>query len=163
MTSSDQPSVTAERFDSAIDKWIIGILLLGPVVAAGAAVALLMMDRMGDAATLFFCGAFTLIATMAFAVPCRYTIDPEHIAVRCGLIYYRIPLNDVISVESSRTLRSGPALSLKRVVVSTKRKDHILSPMDRDAFINRVQNAIDERTRSRETTPGNSSINAHDD
>ena len=80
--------------------------------------------------------AFALLVTMVFTYPCRYTIDHDGLTIRCGLFrfYFRHP--DIAKVNKTASLRSGPALSLKRVEVITDRgRRIIISPRDRDAFI----------------------------
>ncbi len=126
---------TSQIYNSAIDAWIAVMLMMTPALAAVIGGYLLWFGRAGDAAIMFASGAFALLVTMAFAIPCRYTILDDALSIRCGLIFYQVPLNEIVSVESTSTLRSGPALSMRRVAVKTSKRTIILSPKDRDRFI----------------------------
>ena len=91
---------------------------------------------------LFIMAAATLVVTAAFTVPCRYTMLDDALSVRCGIIFYQISFDQIESVEPSRTLRSGPALSMRRVLVTTKKRKYVLSPRERDEFIANLKASI---------------------
>lgn len=146
-TSADNTKTrAAKRYESAVDLWLIVLLLLAPVVATGLAVYLVIDGRPGEASPLFLAAAVAIIVPAAFIVPCRYTLLNDTLSVRSGLICYQIPLSEIVSVEKSRSLRSGPALSLRRVAVHTQRRTILISPKDRDGFIQDVTHAV-ERAR----------------
>lgn len=102
---------------------------------------LLWLGESADATVLFVVGGMTALITTAFAVPCRYTILQDTLSIRCGLIIYQVPLADIEHVEKSSSLWSGPALSIKRVLVSTAKRKHLVSPKDRDEFIRELRKA----------------------
>ena len=128
-------------YESAIDTWIAVMLLVTPLLAAGVGIYLIWIGEPGDASVMFLTAAVTLLTTGAFTVPCRYTLLQDTLSVRCGLICYQIPYDEIKRVEPSASLRSGPALSLRRVLVETDRKKHYLSPKDRDQFIDELSRA----------------------
>ncbi len=117
-----------------------------PAVAIFFAVVLIRQGRAADALTLFLLGSGFLIVTGMFTFPCRYTILDDALSIRCGLLFYQIPLADVQRVERSTSLRSGPALSVRRVLVETRTRKYLVSPQDRDRFIADLQAAIDAQT-----------------
>ena len=133
---------------SAVDLWLVIVLLLSPMVAFAVGIYLWREGDMDGAKMLFLTAAVTLAATLIFVVPCRYTVDDDELHIRCGIISYRVPIKLIDSVERSRTLISGPALSLNRVIVKTKLKNYILSPRDRDAFIDDITTASALKRRS---------------
>ncbi|MCG8650136.1 MAG: PH domain-containing protein [Pirellulales bacterium] len=144
MTKTDPAnSRSSQVYESAIDPWIALVLFIGPAVGAGVGIFLLADGNAAGASLLFFIAGMTLILTMAVTIPCRYTLLDDALSIRCGLICYQIPLHQIQAVDPSATLRSGPALSLRRVVVRTPKKQHILSPKDRDRFIREVKQAIE--------------------
>lgn len=120
---------------SGVDLWIAIMLILTPVFAAGLGLFLLLDGRNGDAIILFITAGATALVTAAFTLPCRYTILDDALSVRCGIIFYQIPLDQIESIEPSRTIRSGPALSMRRVLIRTHKRKYILSPRARDEFI----------------------------
>ncbi|MFG0290929.1 MAG: PH domain-containing protein [Rhodopirellula sp. JB044] len=127
---------------SAIDWWV-AVLLGAPIVGAVAVAAyLIALDRPGDASVMFLTAAGILVVTAIFTVPCRYTLLTDTLSIRCGVVCYQVPYETIREVRKSATLRSGPALSLRRVVVKTDRREHILSPVDRDRFIEQLNARI---------------------
>ena len=139
MTEQNEPSRhRADVFDSAIDPWIAVVLFLAPTLATGIGIYLVIAGGPADASVLFIAAAVTLLVTAAFTLPCRYTILDDALSIRCGLICYQIPLDEIQSVQATKTWRSGPALSMRRVVVTTSRRNYILSPKDRDKFMDQL-------------------------
>ena len=116
-------------------------MLLGfPIVMSVAiAVWLFAVGRSGDAAIMFVTAAGITLVTAIFTVPCRYTLLTDTLSIRCGLICYQIPYSTIRDVRLSSTWSSGPALSLRRIVIRTDRREHIISPVDRERFIEQLQ------------------------
>ena len=127
----DRPTV----YPSAIDLWIAVVLIMSPMFAAAIGVYAWTEGERDGAIILLITACATLLLTLGLTIPCRYTIEEEDLHVRCGIISYRIPLKTVERVEPSRTWVSGPALSMKRVMVFTKFRNYVLSPADREGFI----------------------------
>ena len=76
-------------------------------------------------------------------VPCRYTLESDHLLIRCGLIRQRIPYRDITAITPSRSLWSAPALSLQRVKLSYGRSSsQLVSPRERAAFIQALQHRV---------------------
>ena len=122
-------------YDSAIDLWVAALILLSPLASAAIGVYLLIQGQADGAMYLFLVGAGSLILTIAFTHPCRYTILEDSISIRCGILFYQIPFAEIESVESSSSWLSGPALSMRRVKIKTKKRTIIVSPQQRDEFI----------------------------
>lgn len=143
-TDRSRASTTRSRlvFHSAVDTWLAVLLALPIVGSAAIAFYLIAMGRPDDASLLFLIAAVNLAVTMAFTVPCRYTLLEDTLSVRCGLICYQVPYETITEVQPSSTLVSGPALSLRRVVIQTERRKHILSPADRERFIAELQSRL---------------------
>ncbi|KAA1260803.1 hypothetical protein LF1_33450 [Rubripirellula obstinata] len=134
--SPSHPTTQIKVYESAIDRWVIALLLLSPLTSAAIGVYCFANGKADDAAILFAAAAFTLLVSIAFTLPCRYTLTADAISIRCGLfVFYRITYNDIESVQRTSTWRSGPALSLNRVEIKTNQKSVIISPVNRDQFI----------------------------
>lgn len=129
--SPDRPTV----YTSGVDLWIAVLLIMSPIFAAGLGLYAWTEGEKDGAVILLITAVATCVFTLALTLPCRYTIEDEDLHVRCGILSYRIPLKTIERVEPSRTLASGPALSLKRVKVFTKFKNYVLSPRDQEEFI----------------------------
>lgn len=87
-------------------------------------------------------GAATLMLTGLVTVPCRYTLLDDSLSIRCGVYFTRIPLDRIRAIEPSRSWLSGPALSLQRIKVSTASRYYLISPADRDRFIEELTAAV---------------------
>ena len=130
-------------YESAIDAWIIAMLLLSPIAGTALGVYCFVNQNADDAAIFFAASAFTLMISIALTLPCRYTLTDDAVSIRCGLlVFYRVPYRDIESINPTATWRSGPSLSLKRVEIKTSKKSVIVSPKDRDQFINDLQSRI---------------------
>lgn len=123
-------------YPSRVDLWIAAMLAMTPVFAVAIGIYLMIDGRHGDAMILFLAAGFTALVSAAFTIPCRYTVLDDALSVRCGVLFYQIPFDQIESIEPSSTLRSGPALSMRRVMIVTKKgRKCIISPDPRDEFI----------------------------
>ena len=141
---SHQPSKSPRRsvYVSAVDWWVAVLLMLSPVICVGMTGILLQEGRTQDALYCLLTGAGTLLVTGLFTVPCRYTILTDMLAIRCGILFMRVPLHQIRVIEPSRSWLSGPALSLRRVKISTASRFYLVSPADRDRFIEELSQAV---------------------
>jgi membrane protein YdbS with pleckstrin-like domain len=135
-------------YESAVDFWIAAMLLMTPVLAAGIGIYLILQGRPDDAVILFLCGAATLVVPALFTLPCRYTILADTLSVRCGIVCYQVPFTEIETIEPSRTWLSGPALSMRRVMIKTKKRRVIVSPREREEFIADLRAAVANCKRS---------------
>jgi len=129
-------------YPSAVDRWLVILLVLPIAISAGLGLYFFWDGRPGDASVMFLTAAAILAVTGMFTVPCRYTLLDDALSIRCGVICYQVAYADIHEIKPSSTLLSGPALSLRRVIVSTKRRNHILSPVDREHFIEQLQRRL---------------------
>lgn len=133
-------------YPSAVDRWLAFLLLLPIVGSVAAGVVLIAMQRPGDATSMFAAAVVITLVTALFTVPCRYTLLEDALSVRCGILFYQIPYEQIVDVRTSFTFASGPALSLRRVIVRTEKRDHILSPADRESFMEALQARTPKRS-----------------
>ncbi len=140
---TDNPQRPTVVYPSAIDRWVVVLLLLSPVTGVVLGGYLFAIGRADGAAVLFATAAITVLVLLACTLPCRYTLLDDIISIRCGIIiFHRVPYDKIESIELSSTLRSGPALSLKRVLIKTSQRSFVLSPEDRQRFIDDVQDRM---------------------
>ena len=132
------------------------MLLLTPVVAAAIGIYLITQNRPSDAGYLFLTSVGSLAVTGLFIHPCRYTLLKDTMGIRCGILAYQVPYDEIESIEKSGTWVSGPALSMKRVLIRTKHRNFVVSPKFRDEFMDDLSQAancrIDESPNSNATT-----------
>ncbi|QDV65601.1 hypothetical protein Pan14r_33100 [Crateriforma conspicua] len=141
MPESSLPHRHPEVFPSAIDRWLILVVTAGPFIATAAGIHTWLHGNPNDAAMLFLAGAGALLLTLLFMLPCRYTLSDDTLAIRCGLIVFHVPVNEITDLRPTSTLLSGPALSLRRVEIKTRNRRYIVSPRDRERFISTLRAA----------------------
>lgn len=128
-------------FRSKVDAWLIAVIAAAVVFTA--AQGFLMREASPEGSVASFSVAALVVAVfMALAVPCRYTLERDHLYIRSGLIRQRIAYKDITGVEPSRNPLSAPALSLQRVKVSYKGWFQLISPLDRERFIQLLEERV---------------------
>ncbi|MAI72122.1 MAG: hypothetical protein CMM01_20695 [Rhodopirellula sp.] len=140
---SSERQLPATVYPSGVDLWIVVMLILAPITSLVIAGYLLQQGQGGGALTLFLCAAATASLTAAVTIPCRYTLHDDALTVRCGLLCYQIPLEEITSISKSASILSGPALSMKRVLIKTSKRTHILSPKQRESFIQNLEQQLE--------------------
>lgn len=142
MSDNANASPRKSVYVSAVDWWIAVTVLLGPMVCVGLTGVLLQQGRFQEALYCLLAGVGTLLFTAIFTVPCRYTILRDSLSIRCGVIFMQVPLSQIKSIEPSGSWLSGPALSVRRVKISTASRFYLVSPADRERFIEELTEAV---------------------
>lgn len=127
-----------DHFPSHRDVWITAVVWLA--ILAMVAVIVPVWTRAGDWETrLIVTGLLAVSAIFSGSVlyGTSYTLEERELLVRSGPLRWRVPYDAITKVAPSRTLLSGPACSLDRLVIS--RNDRLLglviSPIDRARFL----------------------------
>lgn len=128
-------------YHSAVDLWIACLLVSSPLALMVMTLAMMQQGRNNDSLVCLIAAAVTLVATAAFTVPCRYTILSDSVTIRCGLLFYRVPFDKIKNIELSGSWLSAPAMSLRRVKISTASQFYLVSPRDREKFIEELEAA----------------------
>lgn len=130
-------------YDSAVDRWVAVLLAISPLMSIVIGIWLWFDGQSDAASVLFVSGALVTFVTVALTLPCRYTLLEDVISIRCGwFLFYQVAYDDLVSADPSTTLRSGPALSLKRVELATKGRTYIVSPKEQKKFLDDVRERI---------------------
>lgn len=129
-------------YASAVDWWLALLLMAGPVICVALTGVLLSRGQSAEAMQCLLAGGVTLVITAMCTIPCRYTLMPDCLTIRCGVYFVRIPLEQIRAVEPSGSWLSGPALSLRRIKISTASRFYLISPVDRERFIEELNAAI---------------------
>jgi hypothetical protein len=121
-------------YRSRIDAWLVIIVVAGVAVALMQAV---LLHERAPVAALVALGVaiFTVAVVMVMTLPCRYELQSDHLLIRCGLIRQRIAYADITGIAPSRSMVAAPALSLRRVKISFRHGEQLVSPREREDFI----------------------------
>lgn len=123
-------------YPSKRDTWLMAIVGLGALVALIGIVTVWMTPE-----ALPMRVAYTLVMGLVFGfvawifVATHYTLDKEVLMVRSGPISWRIPLADIERVKPSRNPLSSPALSMDRLEIRYGKRSVLISPADREGFL----------------------------
>lgn len=126
-------------FESAVDRWLIFLMAMAPATSFFSGIYAWWLGQPDGAAILFGCGAAATLVMAAVAFPCRYTVLEDSLSIRFGIMVRQIPLSEIVSAQSTASLRSGPALSLRRIAIQTRKNTTIISPKDREGFLSELQ------------------------
>lgn len=138
LPSQDAPDPAVYR--SAVDWWIACLVIASPLFVIIFGLYLLPTST-GGGMTTIGSGIF-LVLLSALYLPCDYTFKADHLLVRCGVIKKKVPYASITKIEKSSNPLSSPALSLKRIRIDYDSKFILISPGDRDGFIERLQERV---------------------
>lgn len=131
-------------YKSKKDGWLI-MVIYGVVLASLAGSMTLVLSRtvmnLFTAAVMFVLG---VILPMWLVRTTYYVLDDRQLAVKCGPFNWSIPLAKIRSVKRTRSMLSGPALSLDRVQIRYGRLGIfglvLISPENREQFLSDLEN-----------------------
>ena len=88
------------RFPSRIDAWLGGVMLLGILVSAALAIALLLHKGIASLATVPLLAAGL---SLWLLVDTWYGIDDKELIVQCGQFRTSVPIANIRAVRPTRT------------------------------------------------------------
>ena len=139
---SDPVTTAAPRYPTAIDGWIVAATL----AAIGVSLAEAVLVFPTSPSTAFL--SMTVVLLVAgfvgsLSYPCEYILERDLLLIRAGLARWRIPYARITTIEPSRSVWAGPALSLRRVKIGYGRRFVLVSPRDREGFIEALRARVD--------------------
>jgi len=129
-------------YPSAFDTWLMIVMYGPPVGMLAASVWFVAVGQDAEGVILGLMGLALLLFNLLLTRPCRYTLTADTLNIRCGLMNETIPLERIRSAEKSSSILSAPALSLRRVCIRLDKGQRLVSPVNRDQFIEDVMESI---------------------
>ena len=128
--------MSAKRFTSRIDRWIL-LLLVAVIVGLFAIIVGVTVADEEPLVTLMLIGicllAMGIVASML--VGTHYTVDGDQLRIASGPFRWKVDVASITSVEPTRNPVSSPALSLDRLRIRYGGGRSILvSPADAKGF-----------------------------
>ena len=137
--------MAAKKFKSKVDRWILVLILLaiiGQVVAITAAVNEAGEPAMITSLILVMIGVVALMVWLLLGT--HYTVDRGTIRIVSGPFRWKVPIDEITSVEATRNPLSSPALSLDRLSIRYgKRRRIMISPADKVGFLKAIGHDLD--------------------
>jgi len=123
------------HFRSKVDWWLVGVLVASLVASGVAALGSGMWPGWL---------AFVLVATIVpwILLQTDYELTESALKIRCGFYRTSVAVADILALEASHNPRSAPALSLDRIDVRHRRGHVLISPRDREAFVEAVRERV---------------------
>ena len=127
-------------FRSKIDLWLVIVTVAVPIVILE--FILDGLDTPGKFAELLalviVVAVLGIIAWLYFST--RYTISGDFLLVKAGPFSWVIPIEDIVSVESTSNPMSSPALSLDRLLIRYGQSAELMiSPKDKSGFMKELK------------------------
>ncbi len=135
----DPPARTVVCVRTAVDFWVAVCLAIGPGLALALAIVAWQNGREDEALIVLGVGALSVLVMIPFLVPCRYTLLPDALSIRCGLIHATVPYDQIRDVQLSGSWASGLGLSLRRLAIQTDKRRYLISPIDRESFAKQLR------------------------
>ena len=130
--------LTTVRFNSKIDNWILAVLAGSLVASMLAAITIIRSPEpvIIMTFTLILIGTASVLVVWILLAT-YYTFENQFLAVRCGPMRLRVPLEKITEVAPSRSPLSGPALSLDRLKIKHRGSTIgvLISPVDKSGFL----------------------------
>lgn len=135
-------SARRQVYRSAVDAWIAVLLVATLGICLFTAYGMLRAGSvLGAVAVLLF-----VLGVGSLVMPVRYTIAPDELVIRSGLLKVRIPLRTIRRVYPSSSLLASPALSINRLAIEYRAGAHsrptvYISPSGREHFLETLAEA----------------------
>lgn len=133
-------------YPSKVDTWLVAVVLVALFGTVGLSGYLFSLH--------FWAGVYCLLTALviglciyASCVPCRYTLQEDHLHIQAGLIHDQVPYTTITRATPTRNPLSAPALSLDRVKIELKGNSFtnfkLISPAQRDKFIAELMSRVE--------------------
>lgn len=136
-------------YPSAFDRWLMILIYSPPIIMLLIGIYCAFTQLADEGIIFLSMGLATTLLNLLVTYPCRYTLTPDSLNIRCGFIHQSIPLESIIGAELSSSWQSGPALSLRRVRVRFDKGQRLVSPVNREQFIADLLAAVESIRRTR--------------
>jgi hypothetical protein len=128
--------VTPKRFPSKIDTWLLILLIAAILVQVVAMIFVLLENNDQRAMIIMIATTFLLVALIGSVISrTYYSIEGPTLRIVSGPFRWKVPVDQIKSIEATRNPLSSPALSLDRLkIIWGNNKKVMVSPVDKKAF-----------------------------
>lgn len=136
MVEASTPGSHSLRFPSAVDRWLLVLLVALPLICVATIVASILS---GEGLLASLAGLLiVLVIYGGLLYPVYYELEPDGLLIRFGFVRQRIPYARIRAVRPTVNPLSSPALSLRRLRVeygAGPLSFALISPVRREAFL----------------------------
>lgn len=131
-----------KTYQSKVDWWFAALMFLGPAICLIVGIAVVGASIIGSLVCILT-ALFIISIMLLIGYPCSYTITEKSLIIRSGAFNEEsIPLNQIREATLSSNPLSAPALSLKRVKISLEDGYRLISPVNREQFIEELLSRV---------------------
>lgn len=117
-------------YKSKVDAWLL-FFVFGAMVIPMLPILFIEFSIVILASILF-----VLIFILSILFNIKYVIEDEVLYIKTAYLYTeKININDIIEISSTKTIVSAPAASLDRIKIKCGRNVVIISPKDKEIFV----------------------------
>ena len=127
------------KFTSKKDWWMT-LIIFGTVAISVAAVIPLFFEEInvGTIITYLVIG-LTVWLVLGIYFRTFYTVEENIVKVVSGPFRWKVPISEITSIRSTKSILSSPALSMDRLEIKYGNYKYIIiSPEDKDGFVQQI-------------------------
>ena len=134
------------KFQSKIDAWVVALMVLAAAVMLRASYSAAASGAGGGVPVPVMVVGFAagVVLPLWILLASYYVVDGGNLLIRSGPFRWTLPLAGITRVVRTRSMLSGPALSLDRLLIEYGAGNAVLvSPRDQDGFMRAIDQAAD--------------------
>ena len=128
---------------SKIDWWIVALIAGSVLFTFILGISLYSESKIGSY-ICFGSGIFTAGLFLLLSIPLKYTLVEDRLIIRSGILKQEALYSQITAVKKSRNPLSAPALSLERVEITMNKGFKLVSPKNREQFIEELLSKLPE-------------------
>lgn len=136
--------MAAKRFKSKVDSWI-KLLLVAVIIVQVLAIgsAAFQADDPRAVTAMILVGVAVVGLMIWLTVATYYIVNRGTLTIVAGPFRWKVPLDEISSVEPTRSPLSSPALSLDRLRIRYGKNRRIMvSPADKEEFLRAIGHQV---------------------
>ncbi|MEL7185663.1 MAG: PH domain-containing protein [Pseudomonadota bacterium] len=122
-------------FRSKMDAWIVVVIVAISIVALVTLIPALMQTTGVERWVVLPLMMLATVLPVWLLVSTRYVVDKDILTIKCGPFRWKVRLDEIESLQATRSPLSSPALSLDRVLIRYRNGRRVMvSPEDKQKF-----------------------------
>ena len=127
------------KFTSKKDWWMTLIIFGTVAISVAAVIPLFFVEiNVGTIITYLVIG-LTVWLVLGIYFRTFYTVEEDIVKVVSGPFRWKVPISEITSIRSTKSILSSPALSMDRLEIKYGNYKYIIiSPEDKDGFVQQI-------------------------
>lgn len=140
------------RFESKVDSWLKTVIWISQIIQIAILIFLFLDEPENEIAVVITVLILLLSILFVFWIyfGTFYEVDREYLYVISGPITWRIKLIEINEIKETNDVLSSPDLSSDRLKIKFGRKSIMISPENKDAFVEALGFDLDKVIRRKQ-------------